>query len=91
MDKDVLRNAAKLHPGKILFPYDTIMDNEGGFEAICTLVEHFGGLSVYVPNLRTIFAKCLEAEARNEFKGSNYKSLSRKFGFTERHLRRLLN
>jgi len=70
-------------------PYDAIMGLEG-FEAVCAFAEHLGGMTVYVPNIRTIFARCLEAEARSEFKGGNFLHLSRKYGFTERHIRRML-
>lgn len=70
-------------------PYDTIMGLHG-FDAICAFTEHLGGLTVYVPSMRTIFVRCLEAEVRNDFKGCNLAALSRKYGFTERYLRRML-
>jgi len=88
MDKSVLRHAAMLHPLEIMRPYDRIMGLDG-FDAIDAFTEHLGGLTVYIPSMRTIFGRCLEAEARKEFKGSNYAALAKKYGFTERHLRRM--
>jgi Mor family transcriptional regulator len=61
-----------------------------GLEAVFAICEFFGGHTVYVPSARTIFARCLEREAKSQFNG-NVKELSRKFGFTERHMRRMLN
>ncbi|MCL2841361.1 MAG: hypothetical protein FWE05_11375 [Defluviitaleaceae bacterium] len=89
MEKSVLLQAALRHPSEVLQPYDSIMA-AGGFDAIYAFTEHLGGLTIYVPSMRTIFGKCLEAEARNEFKGSNYAFLARKYGYTERHLRRMI-
>ena len=87
MNKSILREAALRHPSKIMQPYDSII-NFDGFDAILAFSASLGGLTVYVPSLRTIFGGCLEAEAKREFKGSNFTELSRKYGFTERHLRR---
>jgi len=89
MDKEILQQAALLHPHEIMHPYDEII-GIAGFEAICAFAEHLGGLTVYVPSVRTIFARCLEEEARKHFTGNNYASLSKKYGFSERHIRRAL-
>lgn len=89
MNKEVLREAALRHPTEIMPPYDAI-NEQSGFDAVCAFAEHFSGLSIYVPNARTIFAGCLEREIRNGFTGNNFVSLSRKYGYTERHIRRML-
>ncbi|MCL2387967.1 MAG: hypothetical protein FWC89_10540 [Defluviitaleaceae bacterium] len=89
MDKNIILHAAKLHPKEIMQPYDAIME-ECGFDVICSISEHLGGFTVYVPALRTIFARCLEEEARKEFNGSNAQKISKKYGFSERHMRRIL-
>lgn len=89
MNKSILRQAAQRHPSEIMHPYDVIMGLDG-FDAICAIGEHMGGLSVYVPSIRTIFARCLEAEARSEYKGGSIAALAQKYGFTERHMRRIL-
>ena len=89
MEKHILRQAAQRHPSDILQPYDALMNLEG-FDAIYALCENLGGATVYVPSARKIFTECLTKEALREFNGYNYKSLAMKYGFTERHMRRLL-
>ena len=91
MNKSILRQAAMRHQSEILHPYDTII-NLDGFEAICAIAEYLGGQSVYVPSVRTIFSRCLVEEARKELgvASGSFSSLARKYGFTERHLRRML-
>ena len=86
---EVLKEAAKKNPTKIAAPFDTML-NSDGFEAICALTEQLGGLTVYVPKIRTIFARCLEIEAKKEYNGRNLIELSKKYGYTERHMRRLV-
>jgi len=89
MDKHIIRLAAQRHPDAILQPFDALMGMEG-VDAIYTLCENIGGATVYIPSVRKIFAACLEKEAMREFDGYNYEKLARKYGFSERHLRRLL-
>ena len=89
MNKHILRQAVMRHPSAILQPYDALMGLEG-FDAIYTLCEIIGGATVYVPSVRKMFAECLVREAMSEFNGYNYDSLARKYGFSGRHLRRLL-
>ena len=90
MDKNTLRYVAEQHKSGILQPFDVLMEIDNGFEAICTFVEHMGGTTVYVPSARTIFARCIEMELQENFKGGNIASVARKYGYTERHLRRIL-
>jgi len=80
MDKHILRQAAQRHPSSILQPFD----------AICAICENLGGATIYVPSARKIFFGCLEKEAAQEFNGYNYKALAKKYGFSDRHLRRML-
>lgn len=89
MNELLLKEAAMRHRNEIMTPYDAIMDLNG-FDAICAFSDMLGGATVYVPNKRTIFLRCLEMEAVKEFNGGNYLSLSRKYGFSESHLRRML-
>ena len=89
MEKSTLYEAALRHKSAIMQPYDAIMDMNS-FDAICAFADYLGGMSVYVPSLRTIFSRCLELEIQREFSGANYAALCRKYGFTERHVRRLL-
>ena len=89
MKRDVLKQAALLHPEEIFPPFDVIMEKHG-FEAVCTFAEQLGGFTIHVPVLRSIFSGCITKQLEAEFKGHNYNELSKKFGFTERHLRRML-
>jgi Mor family transcriptional regulator len=89
MDDSILRKAAMLHPSEIPEPFDAIME-QFGFDAVCSIIDCFGGATIYIPSKRTVFKGCLEREAVREFKGSNYRMLTRKYGFSERHLRRMI-
>jgi len=89
MDMNILRRAAQRHPAEIMQPYDSLIGLEG-IDAILAFAEQLGGVTVYVPNTRTIFARCLEMEAKREFNGHNYARLAKKYGFTERHIRRVV-
>jgi len=93
MEKSIIRQAAMRHPAAVLQPYDTLMGLQGleGFDAIYAIWENFGGTQVYVPSIKTIFAGCLENEAMREFNGKNYANLARKYGFSDKHMRRLVN
>ena len=89
MDKTLLHHVATLHPNEIMNPYDVIMARHG-FDTICTISEQMGGLTIYIPKMRTIFSRCLEKEAAKEYNGFNSAAISQKYGFTERHMRRML-
>ncbi|MCL2204503.1 MAG: hypothetical protein FWB88_11265 [Defluviitaleaceae bacterium] len=88
MNNAILRHVATLHPSEIMTPFDAIMD-EYGFDAVCTIVDVLGGATVYIPSKRTVFLGCLAKEARKEFATLTYKDLTKKYGFTERQLRRI--
>ena len=89
MDISALKNAALRHPKAVLHPYDQIIETVG-IEPVFAFAEHFGGLTVYIPNAKGIFAGCLEMEALREYSGKNSISLAKKYGFSERHIRRLV-
>jgi len=90
MHNGILRKAALSYPAEVLPPYDIIMADYG-FDALCTVVDLFGGATIYIPNKRTIFLRCLEREAVKEYvNGANFRSLINKYGFSERQLRRLI-
>jgi len=74
-------------------PYNCLMGytNLDGVDAIYAIWENFGGTQMYVPSIRTIFSGCLEKEAVKEFNGKNYAYLGRKYGFSEQHMRRLID
>ena len=87
--KETMRQAALKHVNEVMAPYDTIME-QGGFDAICAFTEQLGGLTIYVPSARTIFGRCLEIEAQKEYDGKNLIALAKKYGYTERHMRRMV-
>ena len=89
MDKNILRAVAHKHPSLVLQPFDTLM-GLSGFDAIYAICETMGGGTVYVPSARKMFSECLAKEALAEFTGYNHEGLAEKYGFTARHMRRLL-
>ena len=92
MELRVLKDAAVNNPEQIMPPYDAIY-NAAGFEGLAATLDLLGGKSVYVPSLRTVLARCIESEARRERekKHLSLESIARKYGYTSRHLRKLLN
>lgn len=88
MNKSFLREVAEKYPQEILQPYDALMGLDG-FDVIFELTEQFGGTPFYVPCARTIFSRCLEAEAKKEIVGKSIINVARKYGYTARHLRRI--
>ena len=86
----VIKKAAIENPKEILPPYDRIY-REAGYEGLKAFFDCFGGAAIYVPTLRTVLSKCIEAEARKDRK-RNYPvaRIARKYGYSIRHLRRLL-
>ena len=90
MDKRILKEAVLKHPELILQPFDALMGMEG-FEAIYTLCENMGGATVYIPSARKIFARCIEREILREFDGYNHDRLARKYGYSGRHLKRIIS
>jgi len=89
MNKEILLKAATTHPDEIIEPYRS-MFKLGGFEAIIALVELQGGSTVYVPSSRTIFSRCLEEAAKEEIGKMDSRALARKYGFSDRHMKRML-
>jgi len=90
MNKQLLREIAIKHQNEILQPFDVIMD-AAGFDALNLFVEHFGGMTTYIPQEKTIFMRCLERAAAAEFNGRNYAELGRKYGLSQRHMYRLFS
>jgi Mor family transcriptional regulator len=90
MQKEILHQAATRYPSALPEPFDTIME-QYGFDAVCNILDVLSGVSTYIPQKHTIFKRCLEKEVTSEFySGSGYKTLARKYGFSERHIRRII-
>lgn len=90
MNKELLRQAVQRNPAAIKQPYDTIYDT-CGFDAVYTFLEHFGGMTIYVPGEKNVFLKCIEQEIKNILTETNIDSLAAKYNYSKRHLRRMLN
>ena len=89
MNKKAYEKAVKSHPSEVIEPFDEIIELIG-VEATITLIEHFQGQQIYVPTMKKAISGCLIKQAKEEFDGGNYRILCKKYGFSERHLRRLL-
>ena len=87
-----LKLAAESNPGLIPEPYDEIYAAYG-FEGLEIVVGAFGKQNIYVPSLRTVLYECIMAEVRKECAGRALplNGLAKKYGFTPRHLRKILN
>ena len=91
MDIKHLRHAAERHRHAIMQPYDAMWGLDG-FDAICTFADLMEGRTIYVPRKGIIFAGCIALQARQEyFAGSTIAELAKKYGYSERHIRRLVN
>ena len=90
MHNALLKHVATLHPTAVLEPFDTLMEDYG-FDAVCAFIDCLGGSTVYIPSKRTVFLGCLEKEARKELAGSTYRAVTKKYGLSERHIRRMIN
>jgi len=89
MSISAIKNAALLHPSEVLEPFDQIIEAVG-IDPVFVFAEQFGGQTVYIPNAKSIFFRCMEIEVLKEFTGKNTMSLAKKYGFTERHMRRIV-
>ena len=90
MTKRDLRQIVMRHPNEVLQPYGAMLEMNG-FDAICAFSDYYGGREVYIPNLRSLFSRCIEEDIRNEVFGTDIVFLSKKFGYSTRHVRRLLS
>jgi Mor family transcriptional regulator len=91
MNPETLRKAAMLHPTAIPEPFNAIME-QYGFDAVYAIADILGGTSLYIPQKHRLFMRCLEKEAAKDYNsGANYHTLTRKYGISERHLRRIFN
>lgn len=93
VESDVFRAAAARFPDDIIEPYRDIY-RLAGFDGLAAFLDHFGGLQVYVPSMRTVLARCIEKDALR-FKQENgflsVNKISKKFGYSQRHMLRILN
>ena len=90
MDAKAVKNAAAKYRDFILPPFGELMD-ASGIDAVFTLANMFGGGSVYIPSLRTIFKDCIEQDIIHQHKSKSISELGRVYGFSERHIRNIVN
>ena len=60
-----------------------------GAEAYTNLVETYGGMSVYIAKPETVYRTSIFESIRNDFNGNNTKYLARKYGLSERKVRKI--
>jgi Mor family transcriptional regulator len=89
--KQLMRAAGALHPKLILEPFDEYYRLHG-FDAVYDMVLLFGGSTLYIPQIRTVFQNCLVTCAKNDwmYHGYSFYELARKYGWSERFFRREL-
>lgn len=55
------------------------------------MIEHFGGEQIYLPKEKGAFIRGRNEEIIAAFNGVNYRELARRFGLTERSIRKIVN
>ena len=91
MSTDAIKTAADTHVDLIPPPYD-VLYRALGFEGFSVLFEHLGSMYLYLPSLRSVLAEAIRAQALKECEDRimTHEQIAKKYGFTGRHLRRLL-
>ena len=62
-----------------------------GMEKALLLYRRFDGSRLYVPSLKSLSARMKYQAIRNEFDGSNYDQLAKKYGYTGRWIRFIIH
>ena len=60
-----------------------------GADAYTNLVEQFGGMSIYIAKPETVYRTSIFESIRNDFNGHNTRYLARKYGLSERKVRKI--
>ena len=87
--KTVVQKAAEKYHDSIVPPFGTMIER-GGFDAVYGLINEYGGDDFYVPTKKKVFGQCLEKDLLANFDGKNAKKLAEMYGFTLRHVRKLI-
>lgn len=74
----------------IPYSYRDIVDNIG-IDNFIKLCEILGGGSIYIPTKASILKPARNRIIKEKFDGGNYKELSREFGITEMHIRKIIS
>ena len=62
-----------------------------GLEAYKKLVYNYGGLSIYIYKLDTLFKSKRDKEIMKEFNGGNYRELALKYSLAENTIRQIVS
>lgn len=63
---------------------------EIGIENFCKVLEHIGGMQLYIPRLDRVLIPARDKSIKNEFDGSNFAFLAKKYELTERTIRDII-
>lgn len=61
-----------------------------GIDNTLTLAGKMGGSNIYIPKIETLYRGIRDKKIFDEFTGSNYAALSKKYGITERRVRNIV-
>ncbi len=64
---------------------------EIGIENFIKIVEKFGGTSLYIPKLKTVYNDAIKKLIIEEYNGYNKKKLARKYEISERTVQSIVN
>ncbi len=62
-----------------------------GIDKYKILLQTYGGMSIYIPKPDSFAATIRNEQIKQEFNGSNFKELSRKYGLTEVWVRNIVS
>lgn len=62
-----------------------------GIKAYIELVKYFGGSSIYILKEHSLVKDIRDKKIRQEFNGSNYSTLAKKYKLTDRSIREIIN
>lgn len=91
MSSNVIKTAADMNVNLIPAPYDELY-KVLGFEGFKILFEYFGSRYLYIPSMRNILSDCIKTQAIKDFesRAGSFDDVARKYGYTSRYLRKML-
>ncbi|MEF1311413.1 Mor transcription activator family protein [Vibrio mytili] len=75
----------------IVLTHHSVSEEGLAFKLVIELVQYMGGIQVYMPKADRLIKTVLKKIIRNEFDGSNYIELSRRYRCTTNYIRRIVN
>ncbi|ELB2073747.1 transcriptional regulator [Vibrio parahaemolyticus] len=86
---ELLQDIYELFAG--VLTHHNVSEEGLAFKLVIELVQYMGGIQVYMPKADRIIKTVLKKIIRNEFNGSNYIELSRRYRCSTNHIRRIVN